>query len=226
MITVYQAKRLLDEVQPVFGEKTLEYWGSIERCIISYAKRCCRSGYFSWQDLEELISESIIELYKLHNKIEKENKEITCYYIITAMKNFFINRCKEKKRRSKRRVEYDFLKVDYGEDQYLDIIAERSGEVMLDTVEDELVYSPLINMIEDKLSEERKDVLEFILENQYITAEAYAKDRGLKYTTALKRIERFREQVKDAMCIWEKENQEEVKLMSEVFECLHNFHTH
>ncbi|WP_097027899.1 hypothetical protein [Clostridium peptidivorans] len=226
MMTDYEAKRLLDEVQPVYGEKTLEYWGSIERCIISYAKRCCSSEYFSWQDLEELISESIIALYKLHNKIEEENKEVTCYYITRAMKNFFVNSYNEKKRKRKRREEYSSLKKNYGEEQCFDIIAERSQQVMLNTVEDELVYSPLIDMIEDKLSKESKDVLEFILENQYITAEAYAKDRELKYTTALKRIERFREQVKYAMYIWEKENEEEVKLMGEVFECLHDFHRH
>lgn len=216
-MTDHEAKRLLDEMQYVFGEETSEYWDDVERCIISYAKRCCNSQYFSWQDLEELISQSIMALFELHNKIKKENKKVNQYYVIKAMRNFFINMLRKRERRRKMRKEDRNLREIYGEDRYLDMLAEESSEVMLHTVEEELVYSPLISTIEDKLTDQSKDVLEFILKNQDITAEAYARYRGLTYHTALKRIERFQKQAKEKMYMWGKEHRDEAQLMAEVF---------
>lgn len=216
-MTDYEAKRLLDEMQDVFGEETSEHWDDVERCIISYAKGCCNSKYFSWQDLDELISQAIMALFKLHKKIEKENKKVNQYYIIKTMKNSFINTFRKREKRRKMRKEDKYLRETYGEDGYLDMLAEESSEVMLHTVEDELVYSPLISTIEDRLSDQSKDVLKFILKNQDITVEAYARERGLRYHTALKRIERFQRQAKEQMYMWGKEHKDEAELMAEVF---------
>ncbi|MBM7869855.1 DNA-directed RNA polymerase specialized sigma24 family protein [Clostridium pascui] len=216
-MTDYEAKRLLDEMQDVFGEETSEHWDDVERCIISYAKGCCNSKYFSWQDLDELISQAIMALFKLHKKIEKENKKVNQYYIIKTMKNSFINTFRKRERRRKMRKEDKYLRETYGEDGYLDMLAEESSQVVLHTVEDELVYSPLISTIEDKLSDQSKDVLKFILKNQDITVEAYARERGLRYHTALKRIERFQRQAKEQMYVWGKEHKDEAELMAEVF---------
>lgn len=222
-MTNHEMKKILDEVGTVYDEDVLEYWNSIEQYIISAAKECCNTKYFSWDELEDFIIQSTVVLYELNEKLKEKDEKANNYYIIAVMKNFFTNTFNERCRKTKRRAKDDDLKELYGEEEYFDIICKKSMKVTLDSIEDEFICSPLINKIEENLNEESKDVLQYILKNQDITPKVYAKIRGLKPNTALKRIQRFRKAVKNKMIIWGEKNKEEVELMGEVFWYLHSF---
>lgn len=223
-MTNSEMKKVLDEVGSIYDEETLEYWESIETYIISTAKNCCSTKYFSWDELDDLIMQSTIILYELNQKLKEQNKTANNYYIITVVKNFFINTFKERRRKTNKVLNDDDLKALYGEDEYFNIICKNSTQTIFSSVEESLVYSPLIDKIEADLNDESKDVLHYILENQDITPKLYAKIRGLKPSTALKRIQRFRKTIKNKMLIWGEKNKEEVELMGEVFWYLHSFH--
>lgn len=217
MMTNYEAHKILGEMQYSYSSNGLSYWNSVKKYIIVQSKKCCNSKFFSQDEFDDFIIESCIMLEELSKKMQREGKAVTKPYIMKSIRNFFINKYNKRRRRYKRIVEQPNLRNLYGEEKYLDMLCEKYMESNINTIEDELTYSPIVNTIEKELNKSIVDVLYFALERGDITPKMYAESRGLKIDAAVKRINRFKKTVSEKMVKWANENKEEANLLLDIF---------
>lgn len=143
--------------------------------------------------------------------------EFLCKYSKTVVHNFFCSEVKKRIIRSNLRIKAHDLIEQYGEENYLTSLQQKIECSKICTVEEEIVYNPIPNEVEDKLSPTNKELLGFILKQKSISAKSYADAFNLKLDTADKRIRRFRNEIKKEMLQWLSENPEEAKLMPQLF---------